>query len=110
MVAVFTFTWYRPSRIQLADRENDIADVLKVMDGDPHEISSIYYTDDFQRFVLKFYYDIEPEEASFEEAEYVILSNAFLENTEQSDWPMLIYHDSFDSDYLMENFKEVKQE
>lgn len=109
MVAVFTFTWYRPSRIQLADRENDIADVLKVMDGDPHEISSIYYTDDFQRFVLKFYYDIEPEEASFEEAEYVILSNAFLENTEQSDWPMLIYHDSFDSDYLMENF-EVKGE
>jgi hypothetical protein len=104
MVAVFIFTWYRPSRIELADRENDIADVLNVMDGDAREIDSIYYTDDFQRFVLKFYYDIEPNEASLEEADYVVLSTAFLENNEQSDWPMLVYYDSFDLDYLDENF------
>ena len=95
--------------IQLADRENDIADVLSVMDGDPHDIDSIYYTDDFQRFVLKFYYDIEPVETSFEEAKYVIISTAFLENTEQSDWPMLVYSDSFDIDYLTCNF-ELKGE
>ena len=104
MVAVFIFTWYRPSRIELADRENDIADVLNVMDGDAREIDSIYYTDDFQRFVLKFYYDIEPNETSLEEADYVMLSTAFLENSEQSDWPMLVYYDSFDLDYLDENF------
>jgi hypothetical protein len=104
MVAVFIFTWYRPSRIELADRENDIADVLDVMDGDAHDIDSIYYTDDFQRFVLKFYYDIEPNETSLEEADYVMLSTAFLENSEQSDWPMLVYYDSFDLDYLNDNF------
>ena len=95
----------------LADRENDIASVLEKCEFEcglnPGEISSIYYTDDFQKYVLKFYYDIEPVETTLEEAMYVLVSSDLLNSDGSRDWPMLTNYDDFKIDYVMDAYDEL---
>lgn len=107
---IFTFNFGNDNSfypIQLADRENDIYDALKQSAEDAYNIDSIYYTDDFQKYVLKFYFDKDPAETSFEEADYVMVSRALFESSETEEWPMLVYADSFDFEYLDENFERL---
>ena len=103
----FSFGFGNNRPTQLADRENDIYMVLRQSDDLAHNIDSIYYTDDFQRFVFKFYYDIEPIETNMEEADYIMVSRSLMEGTETEEWPMLVYSDSFNFEYLDENFERL---
>ena len=85
-------------RRPLADRENDIADALSHINVD--DIDSILYTDDYQKYVLKFYYNSEPIEASINEAKYVLLSKELYdENYTEAVWPML---QSYDAEFIKE--------
>lgn len=93
----------------LADRENDIYEVLEKSKGikgfDPTQLSSVYYTDDYQKFVIKFYYDVEPVETTLEEAEYVFVSSDLLSADGMRDWPMFTNSDDFKYDYVTDNFE-----
>ena len=83
-----------------ADRENSLHEVFDMVDA--KSIESIYYTDDFQKYVLKFYYDAEPEEKSLEEAQYVLVYREMLKPEIQSvDWPLMV---TYDRDMLAEIF------
>lgn len=99
--------------VPLADRENDIASVLEQCEEErginPGDISSIYYTDDFQKYVIKFYYDIEPVETTLEEAEYVLVSSDLLSADGSREWPMLTNYDDFKIGYVTENFNELSR-
>lgn len=88
-------------RAPLAGRENEIAEMFDKT-GD---INSIYYTDDFQKYILKFYYDEEPLEVDLPEAEYVLVASEILdESYTQAQWPVLLNHESLDYDYIQANF------
>ena len=108
LIATIIFTFDIFGHVtKLADRENDIYEALIQSDDQARSINSIYYTDDFQRFVLKFYYGIEPVETNMEEADYIMVSRALIEGTETLEWPMLVYSDSFNFEYLYENFDKL---
>lgn len=79
------------SRIPLADRENDIRAAFDEIDV--NEIDSIFYTDDFQSYVLKFYYDIEPEVADIGDAGYIAVSKDYEEEFDIPQWPILYSSD-----------------
>lgn len=88
-------------RAPLADRENKIEEMFHF----ESDISSIYYTDDYQKYVLKFYFDIEPEEKNLNEAEYVLIAREILDPAYiQAQWPVLLNHESLDYSYIEENF------
>lgn len=87
----------------LADRENEIKKVLDQVDVS--DISSIYYTDDYQKYVLKFYYNVEPVECSLEEAKYVIVAKELMDDTYQSaSWPLLQAYDMGFNERVSANF------
>ena len=98
-----------PYPIRLADRENDIYYSLEQQKDTVKNIDTIFYTDDFQKYVLKFYYDIEPVEVPLEEAGYIMMSEAFMSGSEQSDWPMLVIKDYFDIGYVYDNFTPLNE-
>ena len=95
-------------RMPLADRENDIHECVD--EATAKQIESIYYTDDFQKYVLKFYYDADPFETSLEEAQFVMVSsemkdadyNAYI-------WPMLVCYDEDMLEYIDMNFDKVSE-
>lgn len=98
--------------VPLADRENDIASVLTQCEEEglnPRDIGSMYYTDDFQKYVLKFYYDTEPAETTLEETEFVFVSSDLLSSEGSRDWPMLTTFDDFKIDYVVDNFDEISR-
>ena len=104
---LFTYTYTAP----MADRENDIKEA---MDGyietgfDVSSMESIYYTDDYQKYVFKFFYDIDPSESTMEEAQYVLISDTLEDPDIASiNWPMLTSYDNFDFEFLNENYEEV---
>jgi hypothetical protein len=97
-------------RSPLADRENDIAAVLAKMD-DPQSIDQIFYLDDFQKYVIKFYYDAKPTEVySLEEAMYVIAGPEF-SDTSYGDpqWPVLYGYSSEMLEYVQEHMEPVAE-
>ncbi len=93
-------------RAPLAGRENDIAEVLEQID--PTNIDTIYYMDDFQKYVLKFYYDVEPVEAGLEDANYVMVCEDVRdEKYEAAVWPVWVCHEDARLDYIEDNFVPV---
>ena len=72
-----------------------------------NDIDSIYYTDDFQKYVLKFYYDVTPDEVSLEEAQYVMVSDDLTVSDGMREWPMLTNYEDFKADYVSECFEAV---
>lgn len=87
---------------QYAQRESEIAEILE---KEADEISTIFYMDDYQKYVLKFYYDQEPLEVSFEEAQYVLLpKEIYEEEYETPVWPILYGYGAIDTDVLKEEF------
>lgn len=109
-IAIIMATGY-DYRSPLADRENDIKEALNVMEEagiSPAGIDSIYYTDDFQKYVLKFYYDNEPAELTLEEANYVMVSPEMRDSDYDAFiWPMLTVHDPDMLEYIEANFTSV---
>ena len=104
---LFTYKYMMP----MADRENDIKDICDelILNGTTmNEIGSIYYTDDYQKYVFKFYYDVDPVEAPMGEAEYVFVSDT-VKNSEIEGivWPMLTSYPNFDFDLLNSDYEDV---
>lgn len=91
-----------------ADRENRIAEIIQPQDV--ADILKIYYTDDYQKYVLKFYYDAEPQETSIEEADTILIAEELMTpSATPLQWPILVSYDSLDWNYIQENFK-IKRE
>ncbi|MBQ6407679.1 MAG: glycosyltransferase family 39 protein [Butyrivibrio sp.] len=74
---------------ELAEVENKIESAFEGMN--PSEIDTIYYTDDFQKYVLKFYHDVMPAEVyTLAEANYVVIGPEQLdESYTEPVWPVL---------------------
>ena len=74
----------------LASRENEILNVISLI-PDPTDINNIFFTDDFQKYVIKFYYGYEPTEAyTLESADYVITGPEFSDPSYTNiEWPVL---------------------
>lgn len=76
-----------------AGRENVIRKLF--IGVDVAAIDNVYYTDDFQKYVLKFYYDVTPNECEeIEDADYAILCPEMKDSKYmQPEWPVLYsYH------------------
>ncbi len=92
---------------QYAYRETEIA---KILESEADNIDTICYADDYQKYVLKFYYDLLPQEMPIEEARYVLLPKELYDEAyEVPVWPTLFTHESFDFEYLNENFGMIKE-
>ena len=97
-----TYDYRRP----LADRENNIEEALKAIDV--NDIDTIYYTDDYQKYVLKFYHNCEPEEVALEEARYVLIGSELTSiQYKENEWPLLLAYDKSFLEYVEDNFEEI---
>ena len=106
LISVFALT--RESyNSQYAYRETEIAQILE---SEADNIDTICYVDDYQKYVLKFYYDLQPQEMPIEEAGYVLLPKELHdESYEVPVWPTLFTHESFNFEYLNANFDMIQE-
>lgn len=97
------------NRAPLADRENDIADLLAK--ADVGSIENIFYTDDYQKYVLKFYYDKEPAECyTLEDAGCVLVSKDMYDPTlTEPVWPMLYGYSEQILDIIENDYEKVAE-
>lgn len=105
LIVGYKFTTYDYTR-QLADRENDIEEALEEIDAT--KIDSIFYTDDYQKYVLKFYHNVEPAETEIENANYTIIGSEirtpqYVENV----WPVLMASNQPFLKYVDDNFEQI---
>ena len=95
----------------VAERENEIRAALNAMPDPITNESVIFYTDDFQKYVLKFYYDVTPVEVYvMEDADYVITGPEFFdENNATPEWPVLYGYSEGFTGYISDNMNVVAQ-
>lgn len=92
---------------QYADRENEIAGIFR---EDAKQIDRICYMDDYQKYVLKFHYHMDPAEVTMQDAEYVLLpKELYDEGYTVPVWPTLYAHEGVDFDQLFEDFTKIKE-
>lgn len=92
---------------QYAGRENEIAQIFS---EDVEELETICYMDDYQKYVLKFYYDKEPVEVPITDAQYILLpKELYEEKYEVPVWPTMYNHEGIDFAYLSREFTIVKE-
>ncbi len=92
---------------QYAHRETEIAQILE---EEAEKMNSIFYVDDYQKYVLKFYYDKALAEVSLQEAEYVLLpKEVWDEDYEIPVWPTMYGHGAIDFAYLEDSFQIIKE-
>lgn len=92
---------------QYAGRETEIAQILK---EDASQMESVFYVDDYQKYVLKFYYDKEPTEVCMEEAQYVLLpKELYDEEYDVPIWPTMYNHEGINFEYLKQEFSMIKE-
>ncbi len=86
-------------RAPLADKENELEALFEKIDTSM--IDTIYYTDDYQKYVLKFYHDITPVEVdNISEADYVVIGPQQRdESYVEPIWPVF---DPYSSELLLE--------
>ena len=92
---------------QYAHRETEIAQILEAeADG----MESICYIDDYQKYVIKFYYDKELTEVPVTEAQYILLPKELYEESyEIPVWPTMYNHEGIDFSYLTQEFDMIKE-
>lgn len=104
---LFTYRYTAP----MADREADIADALSLMESEGvsvSDIDSMYYTDDYQKYVIKFIYDRDIPELAMGEAGFVMVSDTLKdESIDHTDWPMLSNSKDFDFELLNSEYEEI---
>ncbi len=82
-----------------ADRESKIKEIWK--EAGISQAESICFMDDYQRYVLKFYWNLQPSEVSLEEAQYILLPKEVIsEDYEVNEWPVLYNHEGVNWEYL----------
>lgn len=92
---------------QYAHRETEIAHIVE---SEADNIDTMFFVDDYQKYVMKFYYDLMPKEVPLQEAGYVLLPKELHDASyEIPVWPTMYTHESFDFEYLMENFGIIKE-
>lgn len=96
-------------RIPLADRESRIKEIWQEA-GIKDRATSICYMDDYQKYVLKFFWDSEPEERYIGEAEFVLLPKE-IEQKEYlaKDWPILYTYEEVDWDQLYHGYELIEE-
>ncbi len=94
-------------REPLADRENVIEDVLAKVDTSG--IDKIHYTDDYQKYVLKFYHDVMPEECEeLSDANYVMIGPELRDNKyNEPVWPVLYSYHMARLNYIEDKMTEI---
>lgn len=106
---LFTYKYRAP----MADRENDILEALNKMEEQGtgvNEIDSIYYTDDYQKYVIKFFFDADPPESPMGEASYVLVSDTVMdESITGINWPMLTSSSCFDFETLNNSYEKITE-
>lgn len=92
---------------QYADRENEIAEILA---EEATQIDTICYMDDYQKYVLKFHYGMDPAEVPVTEAEYVLLPKELYEESYTVPvWPTLYTYESVDFGCLSNDFIMINE-
>ena len=92
---------------QYADRENEIAEIFE---EEAAQIDTICYMDDYQKYVLKFHYGMDPAEVSMQEAEYVLLPKELHDEDDTVPaWPTLYTHESVDFVCLSNDFTMIRE-
>lgn len=92
---------------QYAGRETEIATILE---EDIDRMDSLFYADDYQKYVIRFYYDKEPAAVELSEAEYVLLPKTIWDEAYTVPvWPDLYAHDALDLEYLKKEFTAIRQ-
>ena len=64
------------------------------------EVESICFMDDYQKYVLQFYWNLRPQEAALEEAQYILLPKELMKEDEVNEWPILYNHEGVNWEYL----------
>ena len=97
-------------REPLAGRENNIEKVLE--DIDTSRIDRIFYTDDYQKYVLKFYHDVMPEECEdIRDADYVITGPEFFDKKyNEAEWPVLYSYHNAKVNFVEERMVKIAEE
>lgn len=92
---------------QYAGRENEIAEITKEYEED---LSSIFYMDDFQKYVFKFYYDLEPQLKDIGEAKYLLVpKEVYNEDYVLPNWPTLYGHENVPFEQLEKDYEIVEE-
>lgn len=88
----------------MASRENDIYEAAELLNEEGAQLTSedtILYADDYQKYVFKFYYDLDLEEKPIGEAKYI-----FVPDDLNGIWPMLYDENNFDFDTLNNKYEK----
>ncbi len=81
------------------DRETKIKEIWEK--AEIKEVESICFMDDYQKYVLQFYWNLRPQEAEQKEAQYILLPKEIAEQDYQTTiWPILYDYSSVDWEYL----------
>ena len=94
-------------RNNLGDEEDTLLRCFELVEDEginPRDIESICYTDDYQKYILKFYYNGEPVEAPLGEAYMVIAPNEL-----NGIWPSLYDENSFNREELKQGYSQIGQ-
>ena len=92
---------------QYAERETEIADVFR---GCTEDLQTCFTVDDYQKYVLKFYYDKELEEAEVTEAQCVLIPKEIYDETKEiPEWPTLYGYGAVDTAYIKKHFTKVSE-
>lgn len=108
IIGIFSFTLLFSDyyTAQYADRENKVFEILS--EADVSSIQKMYYTDDYQKYIFKFYYDLEPEEVELKDSDYILVSKEVLKPSyEQPVWPVFMAYGGLDMEYIGSNFSEI---
>ncbi|MBR6238325.1 MAG: glycosyltransferase family 39 protein [Lachnospiraceae bacterium] len=93
-----------------ADRENKIEAVFAKIDTS--KIDKMYYTDDYQKYVLKFYHDVVPEECeNIEDCNYVMICPELRDSKyNEAKWPVLYSYHVARLKYVEEKMTELAED
>ncbi|MBR5578519.1 MAG: hypothetical protein IKW28_05930, partial [Lachnospiraceae bacterium] len=95
-------------RAPYADRESKIKEILQQSEM-AEEIDKICFLDDYQKYVLQFYYDIRPTEASLPEADFLLVPTEILQPDYTAKvWPILYTYEEIDWEAL-KNYQAVTE-
>ena len=83
-----------------ADRESEIRQIWELAEI-REEPESFFYVDDYQKYVLQFYWGYRPRELPLQEAQYILVPREVeKEDFEEYSWPVLYPHAALDWKYL----------
>jgi len=92
---------------QYAERETEIADIFR---GHTENLQTCFPVDDYQKYVLKFYYDREPAEVTVTDAQCILIpKEIYDEKKEIPQWPTLYGYGAVDTVYIKDHFTQVNE-